>query len=351
MSTAISAGRRYAAPPRTHNAKGAPRRVGIELELGHLSLDETLELVRASVGGVVHRVSPAEGYVDETPFGRFGVEVDMLALKERSYLRPLEDVGIDPNSKLVQALEESIVRVAREVVPIEIVTPPIAWDQLQQLDELWFALRRGGAQDTRASLLYAFGMHLNPEAPDLEASTIAQYVRAFLLLEPWLSESVDVDLSRRIAPFIRPFPAEYAHLALQPDYAPDWPTLIDDYLEHNPTRNRPLDMVPLFVHAGGRDLSTRVEEWALVKPRPTFHYRLPNSEVESENWTPAVDWNRWVQVEALAASPALLRDLAYHHGQMRAGAAAPEPRDWIDHLKTRLGLGIASTAVAAPVLG
>ncbi|OBX33760.1 putative amidoligase enzyme [Halomonas elongata] len=35
---------------------------------------------------------------------------------------------------------------------------------------------------------------------------------------------------------------------LDPDYQPDLRTLIDDYLEYNPTRNRELDLLPLFAY-------------------------------------------------------------------------------------------------------
>lgn len=340
--------RTYAAPPRPHNAAGEARKVGIELEVGHLSLERTLELVHQSLGGHIRRINAAQGFVEGTAFGSFGVEVDALPLKERSYLRPLQSVGLDADSPVGQLIEQSVVRVARELIPIEIVTPAVPWDRLAELDDLWRTLREGGAEDTRDALRYAFGMHLNPEAPDFEASTIASFIRAYLLLEPWLRASIDVDVSRQLAPFIRPFPADYAHCVLRPDYDPDWPTLVNDYVRYNPTRNRPLDMVPLFAHATKLELASRIEEWALVKPRPTFHYRLPNSEVARPAWTPALDWNRWVQVETLAASPALVRDLCYHHGQMRHGAVAPETEAWIEHVRERLGLVTKASASLQP---
>jgi Putative amidoligase enzyme len=68
-------------------------------------------------------------------------------------------------------------------------------------------------------------------------------------------------------------------------YAPP-PQLFEHYLEHNPTRNRPLDLLPLFVHLHGPGLLKRVEDAPLVKPRPTFHYRLPNCELTNPGWTP-----------------------------------------------------------------
>ena len=64
----------------------------------------------------------------------------------------------------------------------------------------------------------------------------------------WLRSRCHPDLSRRISPYIEPYPLDYARLILQPDYAPDSGRLIDDYLRHNPTRNRALDMLPVFAH-------------------------------------------------------------------------------------------------------
>ena len=37
-----------------------------------------------------------------------------------------------------------------------------------------------------------------------------------------------------------------------------------------------------------------------IKPRPTFHYRVPDSRVDEPGWTLTEEWNRWVEVELLA---------------------------------------------------
>jgi hypothetical protein len=231
-----------------------------------------------------------------------------------------------------------VVRVSREVVPIEVVTPPVPWNRLRELDPLWTSLRSAGAEDTHASVLYAFGLHLNPELPDFEAATITRYMQAFLLLEPWLTAATDVDPSRRIAPYIRPFPAAYRQRLLGLDYEPDLETLIEQYLEDNPTRNRPLDLMPLFVHITHADYSARVEDWALVKPRPTFHYRLPNSEIQRPGWSPAVDWNRWTAVERLASRNDALRALIADWTRMAEGSEEPPPQAWLAHLQVQLDL-------------
>jgi Putative amidoligase enzyme len=300
----------YLPPPRARNAKGEVRRVGLELELGYLSLESTLELVRGALGGEIVSDSRTEGSVQGTPFGRFKVEVDSTPLKERSYLRPLEALGLDPDSPTALLVEDSVLQVAREFVPIEIVSPPIPWDQLHELDALWSALRAAGAQDTRSSVMHAFGLHLNPEPPDFEVPSLLNTLRAFLLLEDWIVQTADTDLARLIAPYIRTFPEPYRRKILQPGYQPDWTTFVDDYLESTPTRNRPLDMLPLLAHLKAPGLEERVEDWALVGARPTYHYRLPNCELARPGWTPAEEWNRWVAIERVAEDAALLRALS-----------------------------------------
>jgi hypothetical protein len=332
---------RYDAPPRPNDASGHVRRVGLELEIGSLGLETTLSVVQSSLGGRIRTESATEGAVEQTRWGTFAIEFDSKPLKERRYLRPLELVGVEPESSAALKIEESVLRVASELVPIEIVTPPIPWNELQELDPLWRALRAAGAEDTHDSLLYAFGLHLNPESPDLTASTVLNHLRGYLLLEPWLTASIEVDLARRIAPYIRPFPPAYRRIVLDPGYQPDWETFVAHYVEHNPTRNRPLDLVPLIVHATGKDLSVAVKEWALVKPRPTFHYRLPNCEIHEPGWTPALDWNRWLHVERLAAAPDLLRELAAEY--IAAGdQLLAEPRTWVARLEARFALADAS---------
>jgi len=91
-------------------------------------------------------------------------------------------------------------------------------------------------------------------------------------------------------------------------YAPNQAQLIDDYLEHNPTRNRALDMLPLFSYLDKERVAAKVPD-RKIKSRPTFHYRLPNSEVGKPGWTIFEAWTDWVTVEEIADSPAQLKGL------------------------------------------
>jgi hypothetical protein len=163
-------------------------------------------------------------------------------------------------------------------------------------------LREHHAMGTRASLLYAFGLHLNPEAPSLAAEVILNYLRAFLLLYDWLYEKLKIDFSRRVAPFIHEFPRKYCSTVLQPDYRPNMERLINDYLFYNPTRNRPLDILPLLAFIDEERIMSSAVEKHLIKPRPAFHYRLPNCLIDDPHWSIATEWNYWVEVEKLAVN-------------------------------------------------
>jgi hypothetical protein len=196
------------------------------------------------------------------------------------------------------------------LVPIEIGTPPIPIDQLERLDELRQRLHEARARGTRASILYAFGFHINPELPSEDPGVIRDFLRAFLLLYPWMKDRAEVDLTRRVSPYINAFPDDYARLILQPNYPASRETLIDDYLDHNPTRNRPLDMLPVLSHLDRDRVMRRVEDPHLVKPRPAFHYRLPNCMLDEPDWRIAREWNTWVAVERLANDPQRLAEMS-----------------------------------------
>ena len=113
---------------------------------------------------------------------------------------------------------------------------------------------------------------------------------------------------RRALPFADPFPRTYVRKVVDPNYQPALPQLVDDYLEANPTRNRELDLLPLFTHLAPERVRAKVAD-ALIKARPTYHYRLPDTRLSDPAWSLIVEWNRWVEVEHLAADAAALRRL------------------------------------------
>ena len=233
--------------------------------------------------------------MDDTRFGKFRIELDF------AYLKQLGKESDSNNDELdIDRLPERILAaIAERVVPFEIVTPPIPMDQTDALSGLVSTLREKGALGTRHSAVYAFGLHLNPEMPDLDSATINAYIRAFACLHLWLERVGKIDWSRQLTTYIKPYPKEYVRKIIESDYLPGIESLIDDYLDANPVRNRALDMLPLFAHID-EERVRRVVDDDRVKARPALHYRLPNCDIDTQGWNISTPWKQWLQVELLA---------------------------------------------------
>lgn len=299
----------FVLPPHLLNQDGKTRRAGFEFEFTGVNLKNVASIVATRFGGNIAPRTNFEISVTESEYGDFTVEVDADIIKKRAWEGALEALGIDLTNDELESINSIMLRIASLGVPFEIVTPPLPIDNLTKLELLTEDLRKHNALGTKASFLFNFGLHINPEAPSLTCESILAHIRAFLLLCDWLKQKIDVDLTRRIAPFIDDFPEAYIKLVLAPDYAPDLETLIKDYLEHNPTRNRPLDMLPLFAAALPDSINHADVEHNLVKARPAYHYRLPDCRIDEPDWSVAAEWNRWVEVERLAADPDRLKKL------------------------------------------
>ena len=293
-------------PDRLHTTDGAARRVGIEIELQGIDVAELAELTANTLGGNVERVSSAEFAIDAPPLGEFRVEIDFALL--RSLARGREAKSDGDKETLLDSAVQLLGDASTLLVPCEIVTPPIPMCELPEpMDRLVERLREAGGKGTRKSVLFAFGVHLNVEPPRLDATTALDYLRAFVCLYDWIVEAGEVDLSRKLTPYIQRFPKDYELQVVDKDYAPDWACLIDDYLAANPSRDRALDLLPLFAHVDEARVMAVIDD-PLVKPRPAFHYRLANSLVDEPGWSIAEPWNRWVRIERLAADRERLFD-------------------------------------------
>jgi hypothetical protein len=324
-------------PPIVRNAAGEVRKAGFELEYAGLSLEATAIIIRHVFGGRHFAPQASVQRVTGTRFGTFKLEIDSSVIKDRKYEQPLRALGLDPESlggaSYVERAVAKLFAVAG--VPFEIVTPPIPITDLAPLDELRRHLCTNEAEGTRAMPWYAFGMHINPEIPSNDPGQLRDTLRAFLLLYPWLRERVRVDLARSISPYINAFPDDYARLVLRPDYPADADRLIDDYLAHNPTRNRPLDMLPVLCHLDEQRVMH--EEKHLVKARPAFHYRLPNCLVDEPEWTLAREWNTWVAVERLANDPDKLGQMSRDYLEADRRSLKPFLDRWPQALKQYVG--------------
>lgn len=305
----------------------AAPRVGVELELGGIELDPLLLLLRDHAGGTLQTDGPYAARLLASRLGNLRVELDAKLFRElklRAFLDRLGLEHLDPS--LPHSLEAFMASEARRLVPHEIVFDPLPPTRLPELDALCAALRPH-TEGTGASVLNAYGLHFNPELPSPDAPRILLFLRAFLCLADELKAAHRIDLTRSIAPFISPFPRAYTLLVLAPDYTPDLPTLIDDYLDANPTRNRPLDLLPLFAHLDPERLTTRLPQ-EKISARPTFHYRLPDCRIDEPDWSLSAQWQIWTRVEKLASSPSSLASACHTRLDQLRGP--------LDHLSTWL---------------
>lgn len=288
--------------PVAKTSQNEPRRVGFELEFAQIDLKTVAQILSDELNGEIERKSEAEWLIN-TELGPFVVELDWstgkAAARERA--KQVEDEE-DP-------IAEWLTKLAGQLVPVEIVCPPIAAHSIHVLDPIIERLRAAGAVGTEQSLVYAFGLHINIELPDEDAATIAQYLKAYSVCQDWLVKRHNVDLVRRVTPYIDLYPEAYVECVLAYDDAVTMDQLIEDYLEHNPTRNRALDMLPIFKHFDEKRIEKSLDD-PRINARPAFHYRMPNCEIEQEHWGLGPAWNIWCVIEYLTQHPKQIEQLA-----------------------------------------
>lgn len=313
--------RTFILPPRTHRDDGGERRVGFELEFTGLTLEQTAQAARDALGGELQRDSLAEWRLSVDDLGEFAIELDWDYLKRRA---AESDGSDDAGEWLLEALKSA----AALVVPLEIVCPPMALSRLDALDALVERLRADGGVGTGDSVLAAYGVHVNAEAPSMDTVTLTRYAKAFALLQWWLVKAHEVDLSRRITPYIDPWPQAYvAELLAMPDDDAD--AFIGGYLAHNASRNRALDLLPLLCELDETRVRESVDD-ARIKARPAFHYRLPNCHLARPGWTLAAPWSLWVVVERLADDGEALDELCTLYLDQLRPVLGASRRAWTD---------------------
>lgn len=313
----------FKVPPLKTTETDEIRCVGFEIEFTGLTIGDVTQVMQHVFGGEFEKSSSVE-YVLHTPeYGKFKVELDWAFLKKVALDAQFSEQGL----KWVDFLH----RVAQHIVPMEVVSPPFPLDQLDKLDELIPALRDSGAKGTDNSMIAAFGVHINPELPALDVQTIQAYLKAFGLLQWWLNEAHEVNLTRKISPYIHLYSQNYLNELLNKSYQ-DIDELIDDYLVYNPSRNRALDMLPLFAFINESKVRNVVTD-SKINPRPTLHYRLPDSLIEHTHWSFASSWNLWNQVEKLAADPVALNELSQRFQAMVQPLLGVKRSDWVKEVE------------------
>jgi len=320
-------------PPNTRTAEGELRRVGVELEMIGPGVAEVSRLVAIHFGGRVEAKSRYEHVVHGDAAGDWGVELDWEYLKQKGR----EEAPESDLAAFIDEAAESLVRAGAEaIVPVEVVSPPLVMERLAEVQSLIARLRHAGARGTGAGISYAFGLQLNPELPSLDADTIGAYLKAFFCLYDWLEERSSPDLTRRLTRFMAPFPSRYVRKVVDPDYGPGLARLIDDYLADNPTRNRALDLLPLFLYLDEERVRAVVDD-PRVKARPTFHYRLPNCEIDRPYWGIHLAWADWLKVEALASDAPRLRRICKAYARWLDEPLGHLLEDWAREVESWLG--------------
>ncbi|AYF43800.1 putative amidoligase enzyme [Halobacteriovorax sp. BALOs_7] len=281
---------------KTKNFKDQNRTVGFEIEFQGLTPEKTANLIVDCLDGDVEKISDACFKVD-SQYGEFKVETDAKLLKElaQSSEKNIKVKKFDFEGVIKDILEP----ITQELVPTEIVSPPLEEENFNIIKKIEESLHDAGARGTNESAYFAFAMQFNPEITSKESSYILSVLRSYILLSSWLQSQIDIGLTRELTGYVDDFPNDYAELVLDQDYHPDLSKLIDDYLEYNPTRNRGLDFLPLFLYLDEERVRNVVTD-ERVKARPTFHYRLPSCQLGLESWNIFVEWKRWCLLERIA---------------------------------------------------
>jgi hypothetical protein len=158
-----------ALPSRLKTSDGRTRRVGVEIERAGPQATQLAQCIARLFGGRHEDLTRFESKVVESDLGDFVAELDMAYLKALAEKRSEK---IEPESFLENLSADTLTLVAEQFVPWEIVTPPIPIDDLHRLFPLIDELRRLGAKGTRHAAHFAFGVHLNPEPPDTDTTTV-----------------------------------------------------------------------------------------------------------------------------------------------------------------------------------
>ncbi len=280
--------------PDLPEGRGAAREVGVELEFGALPPERAARLAAEALGGRLRQLSAGEWLLEDSALGELKIYLDTA-------FRP---GGSDKAS-------EAGVAIARQVVPIEIVTAPVTQSDLPRLQRLVAALAASGAEGSRSHVLHGFGLHLNVALADPEGGRdMPRIARAFALLEPWLRARDPLDMSRRVLPFTQPFPRPFAEAVagLRPDAPPA--ALFDLIDAHIDSRNHGLDLLPAYAHVAPARFARHPAAGSTVSARPAYHFRMPESRIDEADWSLSYDWRRWVLVERAAADDEVTARLA-----------------------------------------
>lgn len=307
-------------PPTLITQQGQPRRVGFELEFSGIDLEETITAVKSALPATEVSRTEAEVELDVPGLGHFNIEIDWAYLKSKA--------AQTYNNSFDREWVELLTQVAALLVPVEVVCPPIDMARLHELSPMVDALKTAGAVGTEESFISAYGVHINTEIPSLDAECLAAYIKAYCLLQWWLIDTLDINMARRISPYIDLYPEAYIKRVLA-QANPTMDQLFTDYLEYNPSRNRALDLLPLLAEIDEERVRRRVKD-TRVNARPAFHFRLPDCHIEQEDWSLQTSWQSWLVIEKLANHPDALETLSQEFLKRDRPVFNVSRSEWVD---------------------
>ncbi len=295
---------------RPDDRNGAPRRVGIEIECGGLREERVAELVAEMFGGEVAKTGAYMRSVRGSEIG---------------------DVEILLDTALRDAVESEVARAGldwgRAVIPVEVVTEPILPADIAKIDALCDRLAAAGAMGTQDGVLLGFGVHLNVALTGTGIDDVLPGLTAFALIEDWMRGRMRLDPSRRLLPFVDPYPARLLDRLCDPMEAWSMDRLTRIYLDNAASRNYALDILPILKTADPDAVVAAVPQMAHKSARPAWHYRLPDCRIDDPDWSVATEWNRWCAVERVAADDELLQRLKRTWRDYR-NRTLPIPGQW-----------------------
>lgn len=281
-------------PAPVNHRPDATRRVGVELEFMGLSAREAAFALSTRLGGHVEKENPHAFHLRGTHLGDLRVETDLRAVHPRRH--PELAIRLDDRSA------DWLGALVSPFVPREVVTGPLPFSRLPDVDEAVRGLCEAGARGEGTVLFDTLGLHFNVDPPGLDVATMTAFLRAFLVLEDEIRETIAGGCAGTLAVLPVPFPEAYRQTVLARDYAPDVCAFASDYLSANPTRRRALDLLPLLAHLDPARVRSILPN-EKISARPVFHYRLPLAHAGVPGWSVLPAWETWLRVENLAGDP------------------------------------------------
>ncbi len=299
-------------PLKMKNEKNEIRKVGFELEFSNVEIEDILQILQQNFDFEVKKKNNFL-YKLGSKYGDFTLELDFELLTKQKLKNSLKDffeeVSVDIDENSIDKMEDIIGFLSKDIVPYEISTPPLPMNDMGIINSIVEKLNQNKAFGTKERFYNAFGLHINIEAVSLKVESLLSYIKAYMILQDYINKDANVDLARKITPYIDNFKSDYMIHILDEKYKPNINELIEDYIQFNPTRNRSLDLLPMLAFIDEKRVRQKLPD-EKIKPRPAFHYRLSNSMVGDSTWEIADEWNRWILVENLVNNESSLKYLS-----------------------------------------